>query len=87
MLILAEYLIGRDLTFTIGGQRFGFMDANHTFGGDVTLLFLGPIGGYYSAPCSAMQGTVGASLIACASVTSLCFLSLRRRVDRRSLPA
>ena len=87
MLILADDAIGRDLTFTIGGQRFGFMDANHTFSGDVTLLFLGPMVGYYSVSCSAMQGTVGASLIACALVTGLCARSLRRRADRRRLPA
>jgi hypothetical protein len=50
------YSVARDYTFTIGEHRFGFMDANHDFQGDVTLLFAGRLGGYYRVPVSAAAG-------------------------------
>lgn len=86
MLIIADYMIGRDLTFTLGGYQFGFMDAEHTFSGEVTLLFLGPLGGYYPVPCSAIQGWTITALLLSLLLTGLAWLSLRGRRGRGESP-
>ena len=78
MLILAMYSVSRDCTFTIGGQRFGFMDANHDFQGDVTLLFAGPLGGYYRMPLSAAGCLVVTILMCVAMAAMAAWLCLRR---------
>ena len=82
MWILADYLVGRDLTFTIGEHRFGFMDANHTFAGDVTVMFLGPLGGFYKVPFSAVQGWTIVAISFAALLTCVVCLCLRRRNRR-----
>ena len=82
MWIVAMYSVYRDLTFTLGGHRFGFMDANHSFGGDVTLMFLGPLGGYRKVPFSAVQGWTIVVISFAALVTCVACLCLRRRSRR-----
>ena len=78
-LILAEYLIARDYTFTIGGYRFGFIDANHSFQGDVTLLHAGPLGEYYHVPVSALQGLMITALLFATLLAAMAWLCFRRR--------
>jgi hypothetical protein len=73
------YSVSRDCTFTIGEYRFGFMDANHDFQGDVTLLFAGPLGGYYRVPVSAAAGWVITGLVIVALLASAVWLCFRRR--------
>ena len=79
MLILADYSIARDYSFTIGGYRFGFVEADHTFQGEVTLLQAGPLGEYYHVPVSAAQGWMITGLLFAALLAAVVSLCFRRR--------
>jgi hypothetical protein len=74
---LAEYLIGQDYSFTIGGHRIGFMDADHD-GNEVTLFHAGPLGEYYVVPVSAAQGWAITVLLLTSFLVALSYLLLRR---------
>lgn len=78
MRMLAEYLIEQNLTFTAGGYRFGFMDAEHSFGGDVTLCFAGPFGAF-PVPFSATQGWTAFSLLLALLLIGAPWALIRRR--------
>jgi hypothetical protein len=69
MPILAIYEISTDYTFTVGGHRFGFMDAHHE-GQEGALLCAGPFGTYHQLiPVSAFSAWIITGLL----VTSLIF--------------
>jgi hypothetical protein len=78
-LILADYAISRDLSFTVGGYRFGFVDADQTFRGEVTLLQLGPLGHFYHVPVSAAQGWMITALLLAAILAAVGWLCVRWR--------
>ena len=73
------YSVARDYTFTIGEYRFGFMDANHDFHGDVTLLHAGPLGGFYHVPVSAAAGWMITGLLIVALLAAAVWVGFRRR--------
>lgn len=79
MLILADYSIGRDYSFTFGGYRFGFVEADHTFQGEVTLLQAGPLGEYHHVPVSAAHGWMITALLLAALLAAVVWLCLGRR--------
>src|SRR5262245_23629769 len=81
-LLLAEYGIERDYTFTVGEYHFGFVDAEHTFGDKVTLLQLGPLGHFHHVPFSAAQGWVLVGLVLAMTLAAIGLLGvkLRRKV-------
>ena len=76
-LILADYAISRDLSFTVGGYRFGFVEADQTFQGEVTLLQLGPLGHFYHVPVSAAQGWMITALLFAAILAAVVWLCFR----------
>jgi hypothetical protein len=78
-LILAMYSVYRDYTFTIAGYHFGFMDAEHSFQGDVTFMQLGPLGEFYHVPVSAAQGWIITVLLLLAMLATAVWLLLRSR--------
>jgi hypothetical protein len=79
MSILALYLISRDYTFSIGNYRFGFQDGSHDFVGDVTLLHLGPLGGYYRMPVPAAWCVIITALLVAALLAAPFWLRWRFR--------
>lgn len=83
MTILADYLVLRNLTFTVGEHRFGFMDAQQSFGGDVTLCFVGPFGGF-PIPCSAVQGWTLIALLVALLLAGAAWALFRRRPTTES---
>ena len=79
MVLLADYGINRDYTFTIHGYHFGFADADHSLEGDVTLLELGPLGEFHHVPVSAAQGWAITALLPASLLVSFVWLNIRRR--------
>jgi hypothetical protein len=81
-MILALSTVNSDLTFGVGGYRFGFMDLTHLpLGGpDIpyTTAFLGPLGSY-RVPVSAVGGWLLTALLLAALFAAVAWLSLRRR--------
>jgi hypothetical protein len=76
-LMLAEYAIERDYSFSIGKYHVGFVDADQTFEGDVTLMQLGPLREFHHVPISATQGWLIVALILVGLLTSISSLGLR----------
>jgi hypothetical protein len=85
LLILADYAIERDYSFTVGGYHFGFVDANQSFQGDVTLMQLGPLGEYHHVPFSAAQGLMITALLFATALAAVGWLCFRRQT--RPLPS
>jgi hypothetical protein len=84
MPILAIYEISTDYTFTVGGHRFGFMDAEHN-GREGTLLHAGPLGTYYRLlPVSAVNAWIITVLLAASVVLAFIWFGFRvRGIARR----
>jgi hypothetical protein len=78
-LLLVDYAISRDYSFAIGGYRFGFEDAEHTFSGEVTLFHAGPLGEFYSVPFSAAQGCAITALLLATALVAVAWVGFRHR--------
>jgi hypothetical protein len=79
MPILAIYEISTDYTFTVGGHRYGFMDADHD-GREGTLLCAGPLGTYYRLlPVSAANAWIITVLLAASLIFTFILLGFRLR--------
>jgi hypothetical protein len=79
MMLLADYGITRDYSFTVHGYHFGFADADQSLEGDVTLLQLGPLGEFHHVPVSAAQGWTITALLLASSLVAVVWLNARRR--------
>jgi hypothetical protein len=88
MPILAIYDISTNYTFTVGGQRFGFMDAHHE-GREGSLLCAGPLGTYYKLlPVSAVNAWIVTCLLVASLILASVWFGLRLRAmrQRRNYP-